>query len=397
MKIYKKTISEALIDTVFLTSIAFFPTYLFSNTEWQVLQVIRFAIQSITILFLLRYLFKKGKMIDYVIIAYFSVPVFSTIINGNNDQIASSLMTFVAGTSTVCYFKHRLASSQKSFLRNAIIIWGTLICLNTLTLMIFSKQQSMYGRTGFYLLGNDNATIFEAFTFIIYLASYSILYKNRIPLSSYIVVLYILCGYVIAWSGNAMAISLLLLATLAVVKSKTVQKIINRKRILIAFVLFFLTFIVFRSETSISGRILTFMGKDTTYTGRTVIWDKMTPHIKNNIILGNGNESLELSRAKYGHMKAHNLFYQALYTGGLVQLFLLLSILSIAFFNKKPSKNKTLTLLVDLTFLLFLIMNSFDYDITRYTLIYYPLIVYYCIPNNKIAGIIEADENTISA
>lgn len=370
MKNTKKDVRLFVLDVLAILSFSFFPTYLFSHTTYIVFIITKVLFQSLIILIILPKVFRSIKKPLWLIIVAQLIPLVSTIFAGNQDQIAFGIRIFLAYFSIVVYLSFRMADECEKCIKNSLIIWGMLLAINSITIFAF-KRTTMYGRKDFYFLGNDNATIFESFIFIIYSAYLFIKAKKRIPIPIYILYGLLFLTYLYAWSGNALSAILAMIIIIVFRKTHIARKMSARNVVLVTCLLFFLIFIVFHTQGSLITRFLDMLGKDYTYTGRTVIWDKMTPYIAKHPILGNGYDDYNDAVQKFGFNKAHNYIIQTVYTGGYLQLALVilgsLIIINNFYRNEKSKQARTVVML---SIIVFFIINSFDYDFERYSLVY---------------------------
>lgn len=366
----KAQMFDFFIDAITVLSLAFFPSHLFSSTEYALLVMMGMLYQALLLLILFPKVYKKISRGQWLIIASLVIPIISTLIMGNIKQLDFGVRIFLAYFTIIVYSLHRTGTGYKIFIKNSLIVWGILLAINSITIFAF-KQTTMYGRKDFYFLGNDNATIFESFIFIIYSAYLFIKVKKRIPIPMYILYGLLFLTYLYAWSGNALSAVLAMIIIMAFRKTLLARKMSARGVVLVACSLFFLLFIVYHTQGSLTTRLLDMLGKDYTYTGRTVIWDKMTPYIAKHPILGNGYNDYNDAVQKFGFNKAHNYIIQTAYTGGYTQLALVIlgSLMIINNFYKNE-KSKQARTVVMLSIIVFFIINSFDYDFERYSLVY---------------------------
>jgi O-antigen ligase len=112
--------------------------------------------------------------------------------------------------------------------------------------------------------------------------------------------------------------------------------------ITINIVLFFMI-VVFRAQEVFSFIIVSLLGKNLSFTGRTEIWDLCFIMIKNSFLFGYGfsyERGLVYWRDTYTF--GHNLILEILLLGGVLSLLLFLTVTTANLFKIKAIKNKTL-------------------------------------------------------
>lgn len=312
---------------------------------------------------------KIGKFtkIHFLVFCTFLIPVLSTLINGQ-PKIITSIKTLLMNFSLFTYIGYRLSSKTNiSFYKNALKVLAPLVLFNTITLILCYRNK-FSGINDFYFLGNDNGSIFETFLLIEYSVIYNLSKHKQLKKMPFLLTIITLIGYIRTMSGNAMVACMLMLMLLFLYNSSIAKRILKPACVGAIYIAFFLLVVIGRGDSGITGSILSALGKDNTYTGRTIIWDKMLEHTKNKPLVGNGYETPETQVKKYGHIKAHNIFIQTLYDGGLLELLSILLILSLALFSAKKLTPENAALITGLV-LIYLIICTFDYYNYKYHLI----------------------------
>lgn len=115
---------------------------------------------------------------------------------------------------------------------------------------------------------------------------------------------------------------------------------------------------------SLQTKLAEITGKSVTFSGRTLLWERMVKEIKNSPILGHGIQNGEFLMEKFQLQyagEAHNLIIQILYQNGIVGILLFLFIffsISYCFFRKTDGKTKRALKCV---LLVMLVMSCFDF------------------------------------
>lgn len=139
---------------------------------------------------------------------------------------------------------------------------------------------------------------------------------------------------------------------------------------LLGFFCFFQIFIVFVGEHLSGGIFYDFLdsiGKDSTFTGRTRLWERSLFYFWDSPIFGHGFITpSDYANSLFFHGDArnsHNYIYNLLHKGGIVLLFIVCKLLSISFRNIKSSFDCGIGYMIVISSVVFFIMMLFEcYD-----------------------------------
>lgn len=136
---------------------------------------------------------------------------------------------------------------------------------------------------------------------------------------------------------------------------------------LLGFFCFFQIFIVFGGEHLSGGIFYDFLdsiGKDSTFTGRTRLWERSFFYFWDSPILGHGFITpSDYANSLFFHGDArnsHNYIYNLLHKGGIVLLFVVYKLLSISFRNIKSSFDYGIGYMIVISSVVFFIMMLFE-------------------------------------
>ena len=101
-------------------------------------------------------------------------------------------------------------------------------------------------------------------------------------------------------------------------------------------------FIVLLPSSTLGVRVAEYFGKDSTYSGRTIIWENCIRYIKKSLLFGNGYEGADIKMVKIGQTHCHNLLVEHLYLGGAILLGLFLLVI----ISSAPKRNDTFAALL---------------------------------------------------
>lgn len=237
-----------------------------------------------------------------------------------------------------------------------------LVAINFTTILIYPNglyETSLYSNNWF--LQYDNLHIMVYFPAILVSLINNNL-KNR-KNSIITILLFLMISYSVFYCFSAnttFAYSVFIIYTIfgtLIDKSR----IFNARSYFLAFIVMFLSIVVFRVQKVFSWLIVDIFHKNLTFTGRTYIWDTVLMYIKEKPFLGYGLEnsgiySLKLGSPYYAH--AHNTIYDIIYKGGIISLIAFIYMMSIPI--KKLYQNKDNKIAKTTAFILlclFIMMN----------------------------------------
>ena len=365
-----------LIDVLAMLSFSYFPDYIISPA---VFSAYRLIIYTMIILFILsqkKYRQRMELKKIFVIAFIYLVPLIATLLYWQDIQcLARGARQLMGVVALMMYFFMRIKSSKPEiFVRNTVITWGILILINMVTMFAFSSS-GMFGQANYYFLGNDNGSVFESFMFVLFSAMYFIYSKKKVPVVMWASYLVILFSYVYLNSSNASVGIAALLIAVAISKCRAGKIVANPKALLSIYALFFLVIVIWRSDANIITQVLNLLGRDSTFTGRTYIWDRSMKWIAQYPVLGVGYEPEASTVLKLTTVKCHNFLIQMLYNGGWLSLIASAAIALRAYLHVDGSNVRVRNLVV-LSGFIFLIITTFDFYQLKYAPIFMLLALY---------------------
>lgn len=373
---------NVLLDMLVLLPYINFPDYILVGISKTVFKYYSIFVFSLIIIL---YIYKnKGipknvlKFVGLVFVIY-SIPIITTINKENYSEIFYGLKILAGMISAVLLIDYNFKNRCKEFLKSFITFWGFMVVINVLSFFIFYPSMDPL-QSAFYFLGNDNGSIYETLLFVFASIFYYIRFNNdKIPFKFWLIFLFIFSGYYYVKSGNGMSCIVLIGFFLAFRNKKIVLKIMKPQLFAGIYVFLFLMIVCLR-DLSFMKPVLEILGKSSTLTGRTGIWDRCLKYIEINKWFGNGYEPALISIYKIGNVKAHNIILQFLYNGGIMML-LLFGVLNLKIIKSinKNEKNKTKKFLMNISIFLFFVISLFDFYIQKYTYIFMLCIYYFFI------------------
>lgn len=388
MKFNKSKLINMILDFIVLLQFINFPDYILIGP---LKSISKYFSIIIFFLILIIYIYRnKGiskQMIEIISLTtiIYMIPIGVTIVNKNYSEVFYGSKILVGTISSILIVDYNVKIRPKEFLHSFITFFGIMNFMNILSFYLYYPSMDSI-QLYFYFLGNDNGSIYESMLYIFASIFYYIKFNNnKIPVFFWIMMLFIFSGYVFVESGNGMSCMILIMIFLLFRNNKKISKIFSPKLFLWVYALIFIMIVCFRN-LSFMQPVLDILGKSSTLTGRTDIWDKCIKYINDSLIWGNGYEPVLYVISKIGNVKAHNIILQYLYNGGIIMT-LLFGFLNFKILKKvnKIEVDYISRLMINVSIFLFFIVSLFDFYIQKYTYIFM-IIIYYCYIVNLKKG-----------
>lgn len=279
-----------------------------------------------------------GK-IDKVLLSLFLFLVLdcvvTTINKGNISQMYINAITLFA---MAIMFMSAAKNGSYRFVKVASITLEILIIINFLTIFLF--PEGLYNFTSVnhhYFLGSRNVMMRTIFPGVCFSILRSKIETNKLSFRTIVVMVATGASLVLVWSATALFAYALFCILLLLFRFRVIPKWFTVKTCYIFAVAVFLVIVVFKLQNLFSFIIVDILQKDTTFTGRTILWDAAMLNIAQSPIIGYGLENLQTIAAKLYRFteydSCHNLFLDLLYQNGIVG-FALISVLFVSVAKK---------------------------------------------------------------
>ena len=262
--------------------------------------------------------------------AFFVLVNFICIINIIITYINKGYLTyaiwgnFILLNTIIAIIYLGIKSDLKWFLQLIIISLITVLLFNTMTIIHTYIQ---YGTLKpdieydyLFLCGNYNGFIQWYYLLQLVLYIYACIYSGNGKILLLFIGFAILITMIIMRSVTSSVIFLILDILLLFLNKKPLEKLFNIFTYMTFNFLLFISVIIFRVQNSaFFAEILKIVGKNTTFTGRTQIWDSAISAIMQRPVLGYGYEFTEQVEERLTDINAHNMYLQLLYEGGFIE------------------------------------------------------------------------------
>lgn len=244
----------------------------------------------------------------------------TTVNKGNTTQMYINAMTL---TAMATMFMTAAENGSYTFVKVASLTLETLILINFITIIVF--PEGLYNFTSVnhhYFLGSRNVMMRTIFPGVGFSVLRSKIETNRVTIRTLLIMVTAGISLVLVWSATALFAYVAFCVFLFLFQIKGIPKWFTVKKCYLLALAVFLGIVVFRLQDIFSPIIVSILNKDTTFTGRTLLWDAGMLNIAGSPIFGYGLEHLETIAAKLyrftDYDSCHNLFLDLLYQNGLL-------------------------------------------------------------------------------
>lgn len=187
-----------------------------------------------------------------------------------------------------------------------------------------------------------------------------------------------LCQVFLAYSATSLVVLVMVTAGAALLVFKRARRVLNIYTYLAAYAVVFLSVVVFRLQDIVGSSMLAALGKDVTFTGRTVIWDGAIREVLSvNPLLGCGHDSFWNGSAMVG--SAHNMILEILVQGGFLGVVVFVALLLLTARNLYARSAARSVALVSLAIACFLLIGLTEQ--TRWVPFFFFLGLGYVLPS----------------
>ena len=259
-------------------------------------------------------------MITWLSILFYFLNIVICIIRHTDTSADISNFIYVFGMVLIMEFA--LYNDISCFIKNMAIIIGIIIVANFITIVMHpgGLYTDSRGWKANWVMGYYNSHIF---TYLPWLAfSYMYIYKLRGKLSVMGIglLVFTICGIYMA--GSKTSLVALGIAFIIMVFSLKAFKL-NLPNVFVFFIISFVIsyLIIFMNfQENFSAILYKYLNRDSSFTGRNIIWAMALKSISRHPILGNGNVSYNLTT--WTTTQAHNTYLNIMVQQGLLGLML---------------------------------------------------------------------------
>lgn len=264
----------------------------------------------------------------WVLIAFWIV--LTTILHGAD---VSSALRLASKIMLPLLFFSAFQDDFRFVLRVVYVALGILVVANLITIIAYPNGMYVTGVTNLayenWLLGFKNKHI--VFYLPLMLAIFALIEADGVSWDKITVLCSIVLASLLAGSSTAIVCMALLVVLAFIPFFRERYHLFNARTYLVVGLALFLLVVLLRVQDGISA-VVGLLGKDMTFSGRTLIWDTALQQISSALFTGHGYLSLDLRHMLYTSfsvMSAHDQLLEYAFVGGcaLVALYLMASII----------------------------------------------------------------------
>ena len=369
---------------------AFYPSY-FEQVPW----IARYdmAVNVLILFGIVLYYAGYGRInrILLLVCLFTAVPLISTVVN--HVDVKTSLwgrgILLIAMCGGIQWGYHH---SEKTFLKTLYFLYYSLLVINLATIYLFpdGMYENQNGvREYNFFLGNYNN--FIIYFYMASLPGYLYLkkYKGRLTL-----------GYFLLWAVMAAAFArlrsvtsitgMILLALYGLCLNRRFTRwVLNIKTYMAVNLIFFLTAVWNPSDNLFLRLITWIVGRDMTFSGRTIIWKSVKPYVQEHWLLGNGLETQEVMFEKLTPIHAvqsHNLYLEILYKNGLIGFAVIAVLLFLMLYKLKRIEDQNTRFFIEAYLGVFMLMSQFEAYSIKFVFFMIVFLYFYSSRNQQKTG-----------
>lgn len=227
----------------------------------------------------------------------------------------------------------------KQVVQAHLLLYEILIYANFAT--ILWAPEGLYKsewQTENWLLGFRNGFI----VYFIPALCFALIWKEYTGKTTRFRIMLVVCWLSMLLGNSATGLFAMLLFTLLYMLGIYRKQFFTSSLVAKAWIVVFLGVVIFRIQNLFTP-VFEFFRKNTTFTGRTYIWNETIKEILKKPILGHGHQNVEqrvaLVKEAYAATNAHDFILEFLYSGGIVGLILIGAFLGITIYRLYQNKN----------------------------------------------------------
>jgi len=354
----KKYLFNNLIFATIILTILFKPYFFSLNSIVNNL----FNIASIFVCLIIIYIYIARKKINkfFILIGlYCLILLLSTIIN--NSGLIYLIYKLFRFTGFVFYIDILLDENKENFFKPFLSYFSVFNILNFFTILINNNRN--VNRNYFLGYDNDLAIILTMGCFILLIYNIGFKHDKKVKLVIFLnYVISVISAFLVRSATIKISILLFLVCVIIYIFRKIFKKlrfIFNYKMYLFVAIISFLLIVFGNIQNNFVGA-LNLLGRDTTFTGRTEIWQETIDVVKENFVIGTGYMAMDTRLQKMKIYHAHSTYLNVfLETGVIGAVLYLIILISLQKFLRNIKEDK-IKLILEIAIFTYLIITIFE-------------------------------------
>lgn len=266
-----------------------------------------------------------SKIAMYFIL-YCAMLFLSTLL-GDNTSMSTLLARYFKVIAIFFYLDYGLKYYCKNTVLSFYWALSILVIINFYTLIRFPDglYSDLENQNKYWFFNHKNTHSVTFFATLMFMFIKSKLLDRKLNIFDLIVFLIITISVFKVFSATTVVAYIVFLIYLLFGKHIDKFNIFNSKNYFLSYIAVFWSIVILRLQNLFSFIIVDVLGKKLTFTGRTLIWDRVINLMKEHWVLGHGQQDKMFIAKALGHPNfnsAHNTTLDVLYKGGLISLIL---------------------------------------------------------------------------
>ena len=338
--------------------------------------------------------FSKAKIkingfIKYIVI-YYILLFTSTIFNhGDTYQL---IYEFISVLCTLILLNTVNKEESKQYINIMYLCLEILTYLDLLIIILYPQGlYNLNSSRSFYLFNHVNEAIRFLLPGVCFCMLRSYLNNNKLDKRSYLYFTAVIITLLLTWPATGIVGFAFFFALVFILLKK--PSIVKLFKPIYSYIVSLIAsyILIFKGINSIFiNSIFTFLKRDITLTGRTVLWSNTINNIKQKLFLGYGRQDTQYRKNNIGAISSHNNFLDIVFEGGLLLLICFFIMMIVISSKLKKCNNSKIVIVLSVTIFSYAIMwitLPFSYSGTSLMFIVWLITYYSPILFNKKEGL----------
>lgn len=301
------------------------------------------------------------------------ITLFSTLSNIINKTSLNAILSGAYEIGFICICETLASKGYKKFIHVQLALLGVLSFLGATSILIFPHgfNHAKYTFFAIYFLGSKNASINIYIIFILAYLGYQYEKNKKLSIKGLIILtLFLITGF-LTESGSTIVCLIILMAYYAL-RIVSFDKFSIRPWIPFAGVAFAIVVIYIGTNFNFINSIVTTLGRDLSFSGRTALWDDALSYFRSSPIFGVGIEAKFHNYSGVIQHSAHSQYLDRLAKYGIIAFILFIVVIIRTEKKLCIAKNRNIASVFGLIYTVYVLKMGFDtYDFKLLIMVIY--------------------------
>ena len=292
----------------------------------------------------------------------FFVNILTVVISGVvNHARPTTLISYMYDVGLLCIYELLICYSYRSFIKLQTILYGGMSIIGAASVIAFPHgfNHAYDIHRAIYFLGSKNASINVYIIFLMIFFGKHLIESDTLPKRSIFYLAVFMATGLVMQSGSTI-LCVLGLAAVYVYYGVMNGRIRIPPLLPSGGIAFVITAIYYGTSSPYIVRILTMLGRDLTFSGRTILWRQALRYFKSNVWFGAGMDIVYKNFSGMTQYSAHSQFLDRLAKYGLIQFIVFIGSLVYTVLMLSRSRSTKLSSMLGLLLALYILRMGFD-------------------------------------